>query len=223
VLAKNSVLGQHTLNLQLKPTPVGEVLKLLSGRSKAVAKLPEGLRPADEGRPWEVDGADKLGGIVVAVNFVETPVEQLVAQLLGCVGFGYVESGDRIAIEKSAQTIPAEQCTSVSRVSPPPSASATSASYSARMHSFDFEAIPALDFIERFSNEATKGIVVPSGQTEYLKNITLRVKVVDMPEDDVLRNMFGCIGWTFDNTRMAYVAFKSDARVQRECRGFSVL
>jgi hypothetical protein len=223
VRAQDSVLGQHTVNLRLKQIPVGEVLKILSGRSKAVAKQPDGVRPTDEGRPWEIDGADKLDGIFVGVNFVETPVEQMVKQLLGCVGFSYVEQGERITIEKSALMLPADQCTSVTRALPPGAASADVTSASTRKFSFQFESISAHEFVMNFSNEAKQNVTGPFDDIQSLKDIKLRVKVVDMQEEDVLKNALGCIGWKSEKTRMGYVISKSDNPIPRECSGFSIL
>ena len=55
VRAQDSLLGQHKINLELKPLPAAEVLHILSFRSKTVAQQAE---PAtDAGRAWEVEGA----------------------------------------------------------------------------------------------------------------------------------------------------------------------
>jgi hypothetical protein len=108
VQAEDGLLGRHKIDLRLKSLPATEVLNLLSVRSKAVGQLPESV--ADRGRPWLIEGADKLDGIVVVVNFSATPVQQVVAEILGCIGFGYTEHGDRIVIEQQAHTLPPDQC-----------------------------------------------------------------------------------------------------------------
>jgi hypothetical protein len=58
---------------------------------------------------------------------------------------------------------------------------------------------------------------------QRLKGIKLRVNVVDMQEDDVLKNALGCIGWKSEKTRMGYVISRSDNPIPRECPGFSIL
>jgi hypothetical protein len=94
--AQDSLLGQHKIDLELKPLPAAEVLNILSLRSKAAAHsaTPQG----DVGRPWEVIGAEQLAGILVAVDFVLTPVQQVVAEMLGCIGFTYTESGQNVVV-----------------------------------------------------------------------------------------------------------------------------
>jgi hypothetical protein len=66
--------------------------------------------------------------------------------------------------------------------------------------------------------------VWPYQQTELLRNITLRVNVSDMRQDDVLKNVLECIGWEFERTNADVSAFKAATpRSEGECQGFSVL
>lgn len=220
--AQDTLLGRHTINLSLKPLPAGEVIKLLSLRSKTVARLAE--PPADEGRPWEVDGAELLESTVIAVNFTETPVHQVVAETLGCIGFAYTEHGDRIVIERAAQTLPADRCRSVSRVSAAAAASGHKEPSPKKKYSWHLASISALEFIKAFSQETGQNIVVPFAQTKLLQNITLRVYVTDMPETEVLQNLLGCIGWKQEKTSGGLSVFKAEGALSpSECRGFAVL
>lgn len=222
VQAQRSALGYHTINLRLKPSPVADVLSILSARSKVTAKLPEGQR-LDEGRAWEVDGADKLDGIVVAVNFVETPVEQLVTQLLGCVGYGYSEVGDRISIEKISETLPVEQCKSVTQVALAEGAVVSSRPSIERQYSFQLESISALDFIKSFSNDTRQNVLIPYEKVDSLKNIKVSVNLADMAETEVLKNFLECIGWKYERTNAGYIASESAESRLRECHGFRIL
>lgn len=218
--AQDTLLGHHKINLRLKPLPAAEVLNVLSVRSKTVA---QGAEPqADEGRPWEVDGAEQLDGIVVTVNFAETPVPRVVAETLGCIGFAYTERGNRIVIEKAARELPADRCLSVSRAAAPALASDRTATE--KTHSWQFADISALEFIDIVSSASQRPIVWPFTQTELLRNIKLRVNVSNMPAASVLKNLFECIGWKYQQTGAGISAFKADeAPVQGECHGFTVL
>ena len=220
--AQDSLLGQHKINLQLKPLPAAEVLNVLSVRSRSVGKVTEPT--AESGRPWNVEGADQLQGIVVTVNFVATPVEQVVAETLGCIGFAYTERGDRIVIEKSAQAMPADQCRSVTRMTAAEAASAPGEPAPEQRYSWHLQSISALEFIKMFASEARLNIVWPYQQTELLRNTRLRVDVSDMHKDDVLKNVLGCIGWDFERTNADVSAFKAATLASEgECQGFSVL
>ncbi|HEY7638538.1 MAG TPA: hypothetical protein VH814_02350 [Steroidobacteraceae bacterium] len=95
--AQDSILGQHKIDLRLKPLPVADVLNILSVRSKSVGRVTE--QTAEWGRPWTVEGVDQLAGIVVTVDFVATPVHEVVDETLGCIGYAYAERADRIVIE----------------------------------------------------------------------------------------------------------------------------
>jgi hypothetical protein len=218
--AQDSLLGQHKIDLRLKPLPAAAVLNLLSVRSKSVGQLPQS--EANQGRPWEVEGADELEGIVVTVNFVATPVQQVVAETLGCIGFAYTERGNRIVIEKSEHMLSPDQCRNVTRVSAEHPTGAPAARQ--KRYSWHLQSISALEFIKMFSNESGLNIVWPFPQTELLRNIRLRVDASDMGEDDVLNNMLGCIGWESERTNADVSAFKAAApRRAGKCQGFSIL
>lgn len=220
--AQESLLGQHKIDLRLKPLPAAEVLNVLSTRSKGVGQVE--TPSAEWGRPWKVEGADQLQGIVVTVNFVATPVEQVVAQTLGCIGFAYAERGDHIVIEKSSHALPPDQCQSVTRVSAAELASTPREPVPERRYSWHLQSISALEFIKMFAAESRLNIVWPYQQTELLRDITLRVDVSDMRQDDILKNVLGCIGWEFERTNADVSAFKAATpRSEGECQGFSVL
>jgi hypothetical protein len=220
--AQDTLLGQHKINLRLKPLPAAEVLNALSVRSKAVAGARQ--QQADQGHPWEVAGAEQLEGIVVAVEFVETPVQQVVAEILGCIGFAYTEQGNHIVIEKAARALPADRCRSVSRAAARALAGVRTATSPEKNHSWQFAAISALEFIETLSSASQRPIVVPFTQTGLLRNIKLRVNVSNMPEAEVLKNLFGCIGWKYEQTGAGISAFAAEtAPPHAECHGFTVL
>jgi hypothetical protein len=220
--AQDTLVGHHTINLRLKPLPIAEVLNVLSLRSQTVAQLAE--PPADEGRPWEVEGADQLEGIVVAVNFVDTSVQQVIAETLGCSGFTYQERGNRIVIERAADVLAPDRCRRVTRV---PASDITAGHIEAeaqKRYSWQLAAISALEFIRRFSRQSGQNIIWPYAQSELLQNITLRVDVSDMPQTEVLHNLLGCIGWKYEKTSNGISAFKADGPPPAsECRGFTVL
>ena len=220
VQAQDSLLGNHKIDLRLRPLPVGEVLDLLSVRSKSAMHSAD--RPADAGRAWEVAGAEQLAGIVVKVDFVATPVSQVVAETLGCVGFAYKEQGNRIVIEKAAQALPADRCRSVSRVSSSAIASSQTRPAPDKKYSWQLASISADEFMTTFSRESGQNIVVPATQNELLHRIKLRVQVSDMSEAEVLQNLFGCIGWNYQQTSAGISAFRG-ARPAADCRGFTVL
>ena len=218
--AQDSLLGQHKIDIRLKPLPAADVLNVLSLRSKAAAHsaAPQG----DVGRPWEVAGAEQLAGIVVAVDFLQTPVQQVVAEILGCIGFGYTEQGNRIVVEKAAQALPADRCRSVSRISG--SAGAHAEPAPEKLYSWQFASKSALEFVEIFSRESGQNVVVPYTRTEQLRNIRLRVDVADMTADQVLQNLFGCIGWKYERTGTDIAAFEArDVSPATQCHGFTVL
>ena len=220
--AQDSLLGEHKINLQLKPLPAAEVLNILSVRSKAVAQQAEPSK--DTGRAWEVDGADQLEGIVVKVDFAETPVSQVIATMLGCIGFAFTEQGNRIVIARAARALPAERCGSVSRISTNAVARDQRQAAPERAYSWQFATTSALDFIKTFSAASGRNIIWPYTQTELLQTIKLRVNVSNMPETEVLQNLFGCIGWKYQQTGADISAFKADAALPpTECRGFIVL
>lgn len=213
-LLQSELLGNHTINLRLKPMPAADVIDLLAARSRMVAKLSDG-GPADEGRPWEVEGADQLAGLVVAVHFVETPVTQAVTQLLGCLGFEHTEQGNRVLIRKSARTLSAEQCRSVQQVATPEKPSPAAAD---RRYSWRFDSISALELMQQFSSEAGLNLVVPFVERDRLEALKLRVAVAEMSEAEALSNLFGCIGWTYERTDSALVARPAiEPRPAREC------
>lgn len=159
--AQDSLLGHHKIDLELEPLPAAEVLNLLSVRSKSAAHSAN--RPADAGRAWEVTGAEQLEGIVVKVNFVATPVSQVVAETLGCIGFAYQEQDNHIVIEKAAQALPADSCRSVSRVSA--SASGRTRPAPDRKYSWQFASISALEFMTTFARQSGQNYR-GSGHTE---------------------------------------------------------
>ena len=218
--AQDSLLGDHKINLKLKPLPAAEVLDLLSVRSNSAAHSAD--RPADAGRPWEVAGAERLAGIVVQVDFVATPVSQVVAEILGCIGFAYQEQGNRIVIEKAAQALPADRCRSVSRVQASASASSQAKPAPDKKYSWQFAAISAAEFMSTFSRESGQNIVVPATHNALLQDLKLRVNVAEMSAAEVLQNLFGCIGWNYRQTSAAIIAFRG-APPAGECRGFTVL
>lgn len=216
--AQDSLLGHHKIDLELEPLPAAEVLNLLSVRSKSAAHSAN--RPADAGRAWEVTGAEQLEGIVVKVNFVATPVSQVVAETLGCIGFAYQEQDNHIVIEKAAQALPADSCRSVSRVSA--SASGRTRPAPDRKYSWQFASISALEFMTTFARQSGQNIVVPATQNALLRDIELRVNVSDMTAAEVVKNLFGCIGWSYEQTSAGIAAFRR-APPATECRGFTVL
>ena len=218
--AQDSLLGHHKINLELKPLPAAEVLNLLSVRSKSAAHSAD--RPADAGREWEVAGAEQLAGIVVKVDFVAAPVSQVVAEILGCIGFAYTEQGNRIVIEKAARALPADRCGSVARL--PAAAIASGQTLPARTYSWQLASTSALEFIETFSQQSRLNIVVPFTQTELLRKTQLRVNVASMSEAEVLQNLFGCIGWKYRQTGAEISAFAADGTpAPTQCRGFTIL
>jgi hypothetical protein len=220
--ARDTLVGHHNINLRLEPLPIAEVLNVLSLRSKTVAQLAE--PPADEGRPWEVEGADQLEGIVVAVNFVDTSVQQVIAETLGCIGFTYQERGNHIVIERAAGMLPPDRCRSVARVPASDIAAGHIEAEAQKRYSWQLAAIPAIEFIRKFSSESGQNIIWPYAQSELLQNITLRVDVSDMSETEVLQNLLGCIGWKYEKTSNGISAFKAGgAPPSSECRGFAVL
>jgi hypothetical protein len=218
--AQDSLLGHHKINLELKPLPAAEVLNLLSVRSKSAAHSAD--RPADAGGVWEVEGAEQLAGIVVKVHFVETPVSQVVGQILGCIGFAYQEQGDRIVIEKAAQRLPAARCRSVSIVSASAVASAQTQAAPDQKYSWQFASISALEFIGIFAKQSGLNIVVPATQNELLRDIELSVNISDRSADEVVKDLFGCIAWNYQQTSAGISAFKGAPRAS-ECRDFTVL
>lgn len=220
--AQDTLLGRHRIDLKLKALPAAEVLNLLSLRSKAVAQ--RAGPPSDEGSPWEVEGSDQLEGIMVAVDFVATPVPQVVAETLGCIGFAYQQRGNRIVIEKSADVLPADRCRSVSRVSMTTVASGHIEPVSKKTYAWQLASISALEFIRVFSREAGQNIFVSYAQTGLLQDIMLRVDVSGMTDTEVLQNLLGCIGWKHEKTSKGILALKADeAPPSTECRGFTVL
>ena len=219
--AQDSLLGHHKINLELKPLPAAEVLTLLSLRSKSAAHSAD--RPADAGRAWEVAGAEQLEGIVVKVDFVATPVSQVVAEILGCIGFAYEERVNRIVIEKAAQRLPADRCRSVSLVSASAIASGGQAKAAlGEKYSWQFASISALEFISIFARQSGQNIVVPATQQELLRDVKLRVNISDMSAAEVVKDLFGCIAWDYQQTSAGISAFKGAPRAS-ECRGFTVL
>jgi hypothetical protein len=219
LLAQNSILGQHKIDLRLKPLPAAEVLNILSTRSRSVGQVTE--PSAETGRPWDVEGAEQLEGVVVSVNFVATPIEQVVAETLGCIGYTYTEHGNRIVIEKAAQVLPADRCRSVSRL-PANAVSAASESKEER-YSWQLPSVSALEFLKMFADESRLNIVWPYQQTDVLANITLRVGVSEMSEDEVLKNVLGCIGWEFEKKNRDVSAFKAESPHRTDCRVFTIL
>jgi hypothetical protein len=220
--AQDSLLGHHRIDLKLKAVPAAELLSVLSLRSKAVAQ--HAGPSSDEGRPWEVEGSDQLEGIMVAVDFVATPVPQVVAETLGCLGFAYQESGNRIVIEKSADVLPADRCRSVARVAVTTVASGHIEPVSKKTYSWQLASISALEFIRVFSREAGKNIFVSNAQAGLLQDIMLRVDVSGMTDTEALHNLLGCIGWKLEKTSKGILALQADdAPPATECRGFTVL
>jgi hypothetical protein len=219
--AQGSILGQHTVNVRLKPSPIRDVLAALSTRSKAIAKMPDEKRPADEGRAWDVVGVEKLDGIIIAIDFVETPVEQLVTQVLGCVGFAYTEVEDRIVIDRAEGALPRERCTSVTRYAQLDDNPSTS--MAATKFSFHSESISAFDFIQVFSREMQRNVAVAYTDIDPMKKLKLRVSVADMPTDDVMTSLFDCIGWKLDKVGGAYFGSRPALSMPGTCKEFGVL
>lgn len=222
VHAQDSILGQHRIDLRLKPLPAADVLSILSVRSRSVGHVTEPT--AEWGRPWTVEGADALQGIVVTVNFTATPVQQVVEETLRCVGYTYAEQDDRIVLEKAAQTAPSDQCRSVTRVSAAELPGGPQQRATDRRYSWHLQSISALDFIKMFSSESGLNIVWPYQQTELLRGIQLRVNVARMREDDVLKSVLGCIGWEYERTNGGVSAFRVDAPLASgKCQELTIL
>jgi hypothetical protein len=219
--AQDSLLGQHKIDLKLGPLPAAEALNILSARSKSVAQQAE--QAADAGRAWEVAGAEQLEGIIVQLDFVATPVSQVITTTLGCIGFTFTEQGNRIVIARAARARPIERCDSVVRISTNSVVSPQMQASSEKTYSWQFASTSALEFIKTFSRASGRNIVWPYSQTDLLRAIELRVNVADMHEAEVLQNFFGCIGWKYQQAGSEISAFKADAALPAECRGFIVL
>lgn len=217
--AQSDLLGRHTVNLRLKPMPAADVLNVLSMRSKAVDSL--GVRHA-EGRPWDVDGAELLDGLVIAVHFVETPVEDQVARILGCLGFSYQENGDRIQIVKAARALSAGECESVKLVSPHAS---DNASLDRKLNNtWKLESISGMDFIKRYAHDTHNMVKVPDEYIAALAQIRLRVEISGMNDGEVVENFANCIGWTLQSSSEGFVFTKPETvNARTPCQGFTVL
>jgi beta-lactamase regulating signal transducer with metallopeptidase domain len=216
-----SLLGRHTINLRLKPMPAAQVLQMLSNRSKAVARMPD--PPADEGRPWEVEGAGALDGLFVTVDFTETAVEEVVSQVLGCIGFGYRERDDRIELARIATPRSSNECRSVAMVSSPATASAQSSAAISKSYTWETASISAFDFVQRWSTETARNIMMLHSEVEELKQIPLRVSVSNMRDEEALGELVKCIGWTYEKTSIGFNLSKPERVSPSPCRGFTLL
>jgi hypothetical protein len=196
-----------------------DVLNVLSMRSKAVDSL--GVRHA-EGRPWDVDGAELLDGLVIAVHFVETPVEDQVARILGCLGFSYQENGDRIQIVKAARALSAGECESVKLVSPHAS---DNASLDRKLNNtWKLESISGMDFIKRYAHDTHNMVKVPDEYIAALAQIRLRVEISGMNDGEVVENFANCIGWTLQSSSEGFVFTKPETvNARTPCQAFTVL
>lgn len=217
--SQNDLLGHHTINLRLKPIPAAQVLELLSARSHAMAKLKDA--PADEGRPWTVEGASLLAGVTVKVEFVETPMHEVVSRLLGCIGFGYEERSDRIRIV-SADTWPPDRCSGVERVATA-NANSESARDQNKTYSWSFASISAFDFARHWSNDTNRAVVVPNRENEEFKKIMLNVELRDVQAQDALQALARCTGYAVEMRGDGFIVTTSERARPESCDGFEVL
>ena len=184
VLAQPSVVGDHPINIKLKPLPADQVVKLISERSKAVQ--------AETG--WDVIGAEQLQHIIIDVDFEQVPVRQVLTEILGCSGFDFTEIGRRIEIKPRNHVFPPQQCIHVLvnptlTDSPPITTKQT-------LYSYEFEAISAADFIRQFSLDAGLNIVMADSKMNLQKQ-QLKISIESLPESVVMRKFFHCLGWEY--------------------------
>ena len=217
--SQNDLLGHHTINLRLKPMPAAQVLELLSARSHVMAKLKDA--PADEGRPWTVEGASLLEGVTVKVEFVETPTHEAVSRLLGCIGFGYEERSDRIRIV-SADTWPADRCRGVERVATA-SAKTESARDPNKTYSWNFASISAFDFARHWATDTDRNVVVPNRENEEFKRIMLNVQLNNVRPQEALQALVRCIGYVVEARGDGFIITTSEDEEPGSCHGFAVL
>lgn len=218
VVTEDSVIGDHAINLKLRPMPVADVLRLLSARSRAVQ--------AQSGQPaWQVDGLDKLDGLFIETDFALTPVDKVVAEVLGCVGFSYLEHGNRIEIVAAERKLRAAECPHIT-VSTAVAVGSRSAPSQQKTYSWQFESISAANFL-RFLASAAQANILRTYTAEadaYLADTMLRVDVSNITEREALGNMLACIGWTYEKTDVGYLVYEAAGRPLRgECKGFTVL
>lgn len=214
---KDSLIGDHPINLQLRRLPVADVVRILSARSKGVQ--------AQSGRPaWEVDGLDKLDDLFVETDFVLTPVNKVVAEVLGCVGFAYRENGNRIEIVEAERRLSAGECPHT-KVATSAAADRRPARSPEKTYSWRFESISAAEFLQLLATAAQSNIVrTHTAEADaYLADKMLRVDVSNMTELEMLGNMLACIGWTYEKTDVGYLVYAAAGRpLNAECRGFAV-
>jgi hypothetical protein len=215
---KDSLVGDHPINLKLRRLPVADVVRILSARSKGVQ--------AQSGRPaWEVDGLDKLDGLFVETDFVLTPVEKVVAEVLGCVGFAYREHGNRIEIVEAERKLSAGECAHTKVATSAAAADSRPARSPEKTYSWRFESISAAEFLQLLATAAHSNILrTHTAEADaYLADKMLRVDVSAMTELEVLGNMLACIGWTYEKTDVGYLVYDAAGRpLKGECRGFAV-
>lgn len=216
---KDSLIGDHPINLKLRRLPVADVMRILSARSKAVQ--------AQSGRPaWEVDGLDKLDGLFVETAFVLTPVDKVVAEVLGCVGFAYRERASRIEIVEAERKLSAAECPHITVATSAAVADSHSAPSPEKTYSWRFESITAAEFLQLLASAAQSNIVrTHTAEADaYLADKMLRVDVANVTELEALGNMLACIGWTYEKTNVAYLVYEAAGRpLKGECKGFAVL
>jgi hypothetical protein len=215
---KDSLIGDHPINLQLRRLPVADVVRILSARSKAVQ--------AQSGRPaWEVDGLDKLDGLFAETDFVLTPVNKVVAEVLGCVGFAYREHGNRIQIFEAERKLSAAECRYTKVATSAAAAQSRPARSQEKTYSWRFESISAAEFLQHLATAAQSNIVrTHTAEADaYLADKMLRVDVANMTEREMLGNMLACIGWTYEKSDVGYLVYAAAGRpLNGECRGFAV-
>ena len=216
---KGSLIGDHPINLKLRRLPVADVVRILSARSKGVQ--------AQSGRPaWEMDGLDKLDGLFVETDFVLTPVDKIVAEVLGCVGFAYREHGNRIEIVEAERKLSAGECPHTRVATSAAAANSRPASSPEKTYSWRFESISAAEFLQLLASAAQSNIVrTHTAEADaYLADKMLRVDVANITELEALGNMLACIGWTYEKTNVAYLVYEAAGRpLNGECKGFAVL
>lgn len=220
VAAQSSdLLGRHTINLRLKPMPAAQVLDILSARSRATAQLKDA--PSDEGRPWSVEGAALLEGVMVKVEIVETPLHEVVSRLLGCVGFAYEERGDRIRIT-AADTWPKDRCSGIERVATQ-SEQTTAVHDPNKTYSWSYASISAFDFVSRWATDTARGVVVPNRENEELRSLMLKVELKNVRAPAALEALARCIGYVVESRGDGFIVTTSKQAQPARCEGFEFL
>lgn len=218
-VTRDSVIGDHPMNLKLRSLPVADVIRILSARSKGVQ--------AQSGRPaWEVDGLDKLDGLFVETDFVLTPVDKVIAEVLGCVGFSYLEHENRIEIVAAARKLSAAECPHITMSTSAAAAASRSTHSQEKTYSWRFESISAAEFLQLLAGASQTNILrTHTAEADaYLAGKTLRVDVLNITKLEALGNMLACIGWTYEKTDVGYLVYEAAGRpLKGECMGFTVL